>query len=139
MKKVAGRLRLDLAQYRELEAFAQFASDLDASTKAQLARGERTVEVLKQGICQTLPMEEEVAVLFAVGEGYMDQVEVDRIRDYEAQLLEWLRAKPSEAMKSVKETGKLEDETSARLAEEIKEFNEIHWAKKSSKPAEAKA
>ena len=139
MKKVAGRLRLDLAQYRELEAFAQFASDLDASTKAQLARGERTVEVLKQGICATLPMEEEVAVLYAVGEGYMDGVEVDRVRAYEAQLLEWLRAKPSEGMKLVKETGKLEADTAALLAEEIKEFNELHWARKSAEPEEAKA
>src|SRR5213075_1055747 len=77
MKKVAGKLRLDLAQYRELEAFAQFASDLDPGTKAQLARGERTVEILKQPQFEPWRMEEQVATIFAVGQGFMDDLPVE--------------------------------------------------------------
>ena len=129
MKKVAGRLRLDLAQYRELEAFAQFASDLDAATKAQLARGERTVEILKQGIGATMPMEEQVAVIFAVGNGFMDDVPVERIRECEGQLLQHLRDLPSEGLAAIRDTGKLEDDTAAKLKEEIGGFMKNHWDK----------
>ncbi len=127
MKKVAGRLRLDLAQYRELEAFAQFAADLDAATKAQLARGERTVEVLKQGIASVLPMEEQVASIFAVGNGLMDDIGVDDIRAFEAAMLRHLRDLPSAALQAIRETGKLEDATSAKLKEEIGAFKKHHW------------
>jgi F-type H+-transporting ATPase subunit alpha len=137
MKKVAGTLRLDLAQYRELEAFAQFAADLDAATKRQLARGERTVEVLKQGICQTEPVEEQVAVIFAVGRGLMDKVPVERVKEYEKKLVEYLRDLPSEGMKLVKETGKLEDETAEKLKAEIEGFNKNHWEKAEAEAAPA--
>jgi len=133
MKKVAGTLRLDLAQYRELEAFAQFASDLDASTRAQLARGERTVEVLKQGIAATWPVEEQVAVIFAVGQGLMDGVDVERVGEYQEKLVQHLRDLPSEGMRTIKESGKLEDETRAKLREEIEDFNKHHWNKSESK------
>ena len=92
MKKVAGKLRLDLAQYRELEAFAQFASDLDAGTKAQLARGERTVEILKQPTAATWPMEEQVAIIFAVGQGLLDDVPVEDVKRFEAEMIAALRA-----------------------------------------------
>src|SRR5256884_3225147 len=92
MKKVAGKLRLDLAQYRELEAFAQFASDLDAGTKAQLARGERTVEILKQTTAATWPMEEQVASIFAIGQGLMDDVPVEDIKRFEHEMIDALRA-----------------------------------------------
>src|SRR5438128_880331 len=97
MKKVAGKLRLDLAQYRELEAFAQFASDLDAGTKAQLARGERTVEVLKQPTGRPWPMEEQVATIFAVSQGLMDDVPVEEIKRFESEMIEALRAMSSVA------------------------------------------
>jgi F-type H+-transporting ATPase subunit alpha len=134
MKKVAGTMRLDLAQYRELEAFAQFAADLDAATKAQLARGERTVEVLKQGITSTLPMEDEVAAIFAVTKGMLDDVDVEDIGRFESQMLAFLRDKPSEGLAAIRENGKLEDETAAKLEADIKDFITNHWGK--AAPAE---
>ena len=135
MKKVAGTMRLDLAQYRELEAFAQFAADLDASTKAQLARGERTVEVLKQNIVSTLPMEEQVASIFAVGRGHMDEVAVEDIGRFEKAMLQHLRDLPSEALAAIRDTGKLEDDTAAKLAEEVDSFRKNHWAKSGKEEA----
>jgi F-type H+-transporting ATPase subunit alpha len=127
MKKVAGKLRLDLAQYRELEAFAQFASDLDAGTRAQLARGERTVEVLKQTTAATWPMEEQVATIFAVGQGLMDDVPVEEIKRFESEMIDGLRAMPSAALKAIKETGALDDDTAAKLKEEISSFKSKLW------------
>jgi F-type H+-transporting ATPase subunit alpha len=91
MKKVAGTLRLDLAQFRELEAFAQFASDLDKATQRQLARGERTVEILKQGQYRPWPMEDQVAILYAVGNGYFDEVPLEKVKEAEKELIEALR------------------------------------------------
>jgi len=139
MKSVAGTMRLDLAQFRELEAFAQFAADLDAATKAQLARGERTVEVLKQGIVSTMPMEEQVAVIFAVGKGLMDSIEVDHVRKFEAAMLQHLRDLPSEALATIRETGKLEEETVTKLREEIESFQKHHWNKQAKQEAGATA
>jgi F-type H+/Na+-transporting ATPase subunit alpha len=127
MKKVAGKLRLDLAQFRELEAFAQFASDLDAGTKAQLARGERTVEVLKQQTAAVWPMEEQVATIFAVGQGLMDDVPVEDIKRFEHDMIAALRDMGSEALKKVKETGALDDETADKLKEEISSFKSNLW------------
>jgi F-type H+-transporting ATPase subunit alpha len=91
MKKVAGTLRLDLAQFRELEAFAQFASDLDKATQRQLARGERTVEVLKQGQYQPWPVEDQIAVIFALGNGYFDDVPLEGVKEFEKAMVEALR------------------------------------------------
>jgi F-type H+-transporting ATPase subunit alpha len=151
MKKVAGKLRLDLAQFREMEAFAQFASDLDAGTKAQLARGQRTVEILKQPTCATWPMEEQVASIFAIGQGLMDDVPLEEVRRFEGEMIAALRAMPSAGLKAIKETGKLEDETAAKLKEEISGFKKSHWksavappakegaAKEPAKPEAAKA
>ena len=127
MKKVAGKLRLDLAQYRELEAFAQFASDLDPGTKAQLARGERTVEILKQPQFEPWPMEEQVATIFAVGQGFMDDLPVEQIKRFERELANALRAMPSVALKAIKETGALDDSTAATLKEEIAKFKRDLW------------
>jgi F-type H+-transporting ATPase subunit alpha len=127
MKKVAGKLRLDLAQFRELEAFAQFASDLDAGTKAQLARGERTVEVLKQQTAAVWPMEEQVATIFAVGQGLMDEVPVEDIKRFELEMIAALRDMGSEALKAIKETGTLEDQTAEKLKEEISSFKSNLW------------
>ena len=134
MKKVAGTLRLDLAQYRELEAFAQFASDLDAGTKAQLARGERTVEILKQVNTRTWPMEEQVATIFAVGQGFMDDVPVEEIKRFELEMIDALRALPSAALKTIKDTGTFDDATAAKLKEELTSFKSRLW-----RPAEAVA
>src|SRR5687768_11648089 len=122
MKKVAGKLRLDLAQYRELEAFAQFASDLDAGTRAQLARGERTVEMLKQVTAATWPMEEQVATIFAVSNGLMDDVPVEDIKRFELEMIDHLRAQGSVALKAIKETKALDDDTATTLKEEIEGF-----------------
>src|SRR5947208_2677069 len=127
MKKVAGKLRLDLAQYRELEAFAQFASDLDPGTKAQLARGERTVESLKQPQFEPWPMEEQVATIFAVGQGFMDDLPVEQIKRFERELTTALRAMPSVALAAIKETGVLDDSTAATLKEEIAKFKRDLW------------
>ncbi|MGH7163522.1 MAG: F0F1 ATP synthase subunit alpha, partial [Planctomycetota bacterium] len=138
MKKVAGRLRLDLAQYRELEAFAQFAADLDAATKAQLARGERTVEVLKQGLNATWPVEEQVAVIFAVTGGMMDDVPVERVKEFEKRLVEYLRALPSAALKSIRETKQLAEESEKALRQEIESFKSRAW-RAGAKEAVAKA
>jgi F-type H+-transporting ATPase subunit alpha len=138
MKKVAGKLRLDLAQYRELEAFAQFASDLDANTKAQLARGERTVEILKQNICVPVPMEEQVAIIFAVGQGLADDVSIEDMDRYERELMAYLRDSDSAGLKLVRETTKREDETSAQLKSDIEGFVKNHWHKTAA-PAGATA
>ena len=92
MKSVAGRLRLDLAQYRELEAFSAFASDLDAATKRQLERGARTVEVLKQGQYRPMPVEQQVMIIFAVSNGFIDDVDVTKVRDWEAGFHEYVKA-----------------------------------------------
>jgi F-type H+-transporting ATPase subunit alpha len=90
MRSVAGRLRLDLAQYRELEAFAAFASDLDKTTKAQLDRGARTVEVLKQPQYQPMPVEQQVMIIYAVSNGFLDDIELSRIREWEREFLAFM-------------------------------------------------
>ncbi len=133
-KKVAGKLRLDLAQYRELEAFAQFASDLDAGTKAQLARGERTVEMLKQTTAATWPMEEQVATIYAVGQGLMDDIPVEEIKRFELEMVDGLRSMPSAALKTVKETGALDDDTAKILTEEINQFKSRLWKGATEEP-----
>lgn len=111
MKKVAGTLRLDLASFRELEAFAQFGSALDASTQARLNRGERTVEVLKQGLHKPLVVEKQVMILFALTKGLLDEVPVNDIVRFESQMHEWLDINGKEVLDTIRETGKLADET----------------------------
>ena len=110
MKKVAGTLRLDLAAYRELEAFAQFGSDLDKATAAKLERGKRTVEVLKQGENQPLPVEEQVAILYALVNGYLDDIAVQDITRFESEFLEWLNANNKELLNGIRETDALPEE-----------------------------
>src|SRR5688572_28634381 len=113
MKAVAGRLRLDLAQYRELEAFAQFGSDLDATTLRQLARGARTVELLKQPQYQPMPVENQVVVIFAVTNGYLDQIEVEKVREWERGFHETLAAKHTGMMGALREKKALTDDIKA--------------------------
>jgi F-type H+-transporting ATPase subunit alpha len=123
MKAVAGRLRLDLAQYRELEAFAQFGSDLDAATQRQLARGARTVELLKQPQYQPMAVQNQVAVIFAVTNGYLDKFPVERMRQWERGFHETLAAKNPQILGGIRETGALGDELKADLIKAIEEYN----------------
>jgi F-type H+-transporting ATPase subunit alpha len=124
MKQVAGRLRLDLAQYREMEAFAQFASDLDAATQKQLARGERTVEILNQGQYQPMAVEHQVAVIFAVTNGYLDEVPINQIKPWEVAFHRYLDEQAADLMADLREQKVLSDELSGRLVEAIKSFSE---------------
>jgi F-type H+-transporting ATPase subunit alpha len=119
MKKVAGRLRLDLSQYRELEAFAQFGSELDEATRNTLARGERMVAVLNQPQYQPWPIEDEVVAIYAGVNGFLDDVSVADVPRFIEEVLEHLRAEGT-VLKSVKETGDLPDDVAAKLDDEIK-------------------
>jgi F-type H+-transporting ATPase subunit alpha len=107
MKKVAGPLRLNLAQFRELEAFAEFGSELDAASLAQLERGRRVVEVLKQGQFSPMRVEDQVVAIYAVTEGLMDSVPIDRIEDFEAGLLDYVRTRHPEMLEQIASTGQL--------------------------------
>jgi F-type H+-transporting ATPase subunit alpha len=122
MKKVAGSLRLDLAQYRELQAFAQFGSDLDKATQRQLTRGERMVELLKQDQYVPMAMEKQVAVLFAGSQGYVDDVPAPEVRKWEAEFLAFLDANHAGVLHEIAQKGALGDETIEHLVEAIKEF-----------------
>jgi F-type H+-transporting ATPase subunit alpha len=121
MKKVAGRLRLDLAQYRELEAFAQFGSELDQATQAALNRGEKMVATLNQPQYQPWPMEEQVVALYAGVNGYLDDIPTDEVPRFQEELREHLRAEGS-ILASIGETGDLTDETTEKLNREIERF-----------------
>lgn len=116
MKKVAGKLRLELAQYRELAAFAQFASDLDKASQMQLARGERMVELLKQGQYDPMAMAEQVVSLYAGLNGFIDDLPVDTIGRYQVELLEYFRGPKKAILDAITSTGKLEDETGLEKA-----------------------
>jgi F-type H+-transporting ATPase subunit alpha len=122
MKQVAGRLRLDLAQFREMEAFAQFASDLDATTQRQLARGERTVELLNQGQYQPMPVEHQVAAIFAVTNGYLDAIPVNRVKPWELGFHRYLDEKAAHLMSDIREQKTLTDEIRDRLVEVIEDY-----------------
>ena len=122
MKEVAGSLRLDLSQYRELEAFAAFASDLDATSKAQLERGARLVELLKQPQFQPMPVEDQVVSIFLGTGGHLDSVPVEDVRRFETEFLDHLRASEEEILKEIAESQKVTDETAAKLTEAINHF-----------------
>ena len=122
MKSVAGTLRLDLAQYRELEAFAKFGSDLDKNTQAQLTRGERMVEILKQGQYEPMKVENQVAVIFAVSKGYLDEVPVAKVSEYESGLFDYLEANNKKDLESISVEGIISDELSKNLEKAISDF-----------------
>lgn len=122
MKSVAGTLRLDLAQYRELEAFAKFGSDLDKSTQAQLTRGERMVEILKQGQYVPMKVENQVAIIFAVSKGYLDEVPVEKVSEYELGLFDYLEANNKKDLESLSLEGVISDEMSKSLEKSISDF-----------------
>ena len=122
MKKVASQLKLDLAQYQELAAFVQFAQDLDAGTRKRIDRGARLIEILKQGQFEVLPMEEQVCVLFAVNEGYLDETPVEEVGAHEKKLLEYLRNQGKDVLKTIKESRDLTDETKEQLKQLLHAF-----------------
>jgi F-type H+-transporting ATPase subunit alpha len=122
MKKVAGRLKLDLAQFREVAAFAQFGSDLDAATRQQLDRGQRVTEVLKQVQYDPLEVEDQIVALYAAINAYLDDVPVERVRDFEGGLRQYIAAQAPEVYESIRETKDLADETEGQLREAIEAF-----------------
>jgi F-type H+-transporting ATPase subunit alpha len=122
MKQVAGRLRLDLAQFRELEAFAEFGSELDKASQAQLERGARVVEMLKQKQYTPFSVQDQVVTIWAATNGYLDDLPVDRVGDFEAGLLEHVGTRASDVLETIAETGKLEEETVEKLRSAADDF-----------------
>ena len=125
MKQVAGRLRLDLAQYRELAAFAQFGSDLDKATQARLARGERMMEVLKQGQYKPMAVNEMVMILFAAVNGYLDDLPIERVLKFEEDFFKYIHSTKPEINKEIVEKGVLSDELIEKLKTAILEFKKM--------------
>jgi F-type H+/Na+-transporting ATPase subunit alpha len=122
MKQVAGTLRLELAQFRAMEAFAQFASDLDKATQHQLARGQRLVELLKQGQYVPVPVEEQVAVIFAGTRGYTDKIPVEHVARYEKELRSYLKGEHAKVLEQIRETKKLDKAVEESLAKALEAF-----------------
>ncbi len=122
MKQVAGTLRLDLAQYRELAAFSQFGSELDKATQAQLARGARMVELLKQEQYNPMPVADQVLSLFAGVNGFIDDVPIKKVREFEAGLLEYIKDKHPKVREEVVSKKKIDDEIAGQLKQIIGEF-----------------
>ncbi len=122
MKKVAGMLRLDLAQYRELETFAKFGTELDKETKKQLARGERTVEILKQGQFAPMDVEDQVLILFALTKGYLDDIEISKLAKFEKQYLEFVHSSAGKIIDQLKKTKDISDELEKQIIDVILKF-----------------
>jgi F-type H+/Na+-transporting ATPase subunit alpha len=139
MKSVAGSLRLELAQYRSLEAFAQFGSDLDKASQDQLSRGKRWVEVLKQNQFSPIPMEKQVAIIFAGGNGFLDDVAVEDIRRFEGELYHFLDNSKQEILQAIRDKKELKDELKKQLADALKEFKAQRFraTKDKSEPAKS--
>ena len=127
-KQVAGTLRLDLAAYRELQAFAQFASDLDEHSQQQLARGARMVEVLKQGPFVPVPIEKQVVMIFAGNAGYLDSIPASAVTKFEAELMPFMDAKHSAILESIRDEKKITDDTDAALKKALDDFSETFSA-----------
>jgi F-type H+-transporting ATPase subunit alpha len=123
MRKVAGGLRLDLAQYRELAAFAQFGSDLDEATKKQLNRGERMVEILKQGQYVPMSLERQVMIIWAGSNGYLDKIPVANLARYEAEMFDFMDDKYPDVGHSIAKEKMISDDTNAKLGKALEEFN----------------
>lgn len=136
MKQVAGTLRLDLAQYRELAAFAQFGSDLDAATKAQIDRGQRTTEILKQPQYTPYPVEDQVQVIYVAVKGYLDDVAVDEVVDFEHRILAFLHSTHPEIGEDIVKNKKLTEANEEKLKAAILEFKERYAATKSQDKSE---
>ncbi len=130
MKGVAGTLRLDLASYRAMAAFAQFASDLDAATRAQLERGARLVELLKQGQYQPLPVERQVVIIYAGTKGFVDKLPVESLGAYEHELYGHLEEKHPEVLATIREKKAITDDFKPGFEEILKTFTESFVASK---------
>ncbi len=126
MKKVAGKLRLDLAQFRELESFAQFGSDLDEKTRAQIERGRRTVEILKQDQYEPMPMANQVVILYALTQGFLDDVAVEKVRKWEADFQKFLANEDKKVLEMISEKKELTEEVVKELEGAIKKFKETY-------------
>ncbi|HHB76149.1 MAG TPA: F0F1 ATP synthase subunit alpha, partial [Desulfobulbus sp.] len=127
---VAGTLRLDLAQYRELAAFAGFGSDLDAATQAQLTRGERLVEILKQPQYQPLTMEKQVTIIFAGTKGFLDEFPVDTLADYEQELYTYIESNEPSIFSELKDKEEITSGLEEKMRKTITAFNETFKATK---------
>jgi F-type H+-transporting ATPase subunit alpha len=128
MRQVAGSLRLDLAQFRELAAFAQFGSDLDKSTLNQLNRGRRLVEVLKQPQYQPLAVEKQVVIIYAATNGFLDSIAVEQARDYETELYKFLDTRRAQLLSSLAEKKQIDDQIKTDLNQALKEFGDSFTA-----------
>ena len=130
MRQVAGSLKLDLAQYRELAAFAQFGSDLDKATQAQLNRGQRLVEVLKQNQFSPLPFSKQILIIFAGTNGFLDDLPVDQVRDFEAELYKYVDTSNPGLLRSIMEKKILDDNLKAEMTKVLKECKETFAAER---------
>jgi F-type H+-transporting ATPase subunit alpha len=135
MRQVAGKLRLDLAQYRELAAFAQFGSDLDRATQVQLARGQRMVELLKQGQYQPLPVEKQVAIIFAGTQGMLDDMPVENVRDFETFFYGWLDRKKPDILPEIRDKREISDALRDTLTKAVTDAKTEYMAAKGIKAA----
>ena len=127
MSKVAGGLKSDLSQYRELAAFAQFGSDLDPATQRQLSRGERLMELLKQPQYNPIPVEHQVALIYAGSRGHLDDVEVDNIAQWQREFLRYMDTAHPETLQPIRESGAWNDEIESNLRQAIEDFNK-QWS-----------
>jgi len=126
MKQVAGRIKGELAQFREMAAFAQFGSDLDAKTQAMIERGKRIVEVFKQPQYNPVPVAVQVAVLYAVQNSFMDDVPVDKVKDFQARLTDFLTTRKAEVLDRIAKERELKDEAANALKAAITEFKQTY-------------
>jgi F-type H+-transporting ATPase subunit alpha len=124
MKSVAGRLKLELAQFREVQAFSQFASDLDKATQAQLARGLRIVEILKQPPYEPVPLEKQVVAIYAATNGYLDDLPVGSIKKFEAELISYLVEKYPDVLETIAREKTVSDSTGATLKSAVSAFKQ---------------
>jgi F-type H+-transporting ATPase subunit alpha len=138
MKQVAGTLRLDLAQFRELQAFAQFGSDLDKATQAQLARGQRLTEILKQPQYQPIGFEKQVLVIWAATKGYIDDIPIENVRRFEAELLQFVEGSHPSLLQNIQEKKSLTDEITEDLKQVLQDFKEM-WKQNSEAAVAASA
>ena len=122
MKKVAGRLRLELAQYRELEAFAKFGSDLDKATQQQLRRGARLVELLKQGQYVPMPVEKQIVMIYLGTNGFLDELPVEKVQQFEKEFLQMFELKHKAVLTAIAEKKDLTDDITKQIQSVVKEF-----------------
>ena len=127
MKQVAGTLRIDLAQFRELAAFAQFGSDLDKSTQSQLERGRRLTEILKQGQYQPLEVEKQVLAIWAVSNGLADDVDVSQIRAFEGELVKFVENSHPAVLETMRTKKSIDDDLKASMREAVEDFKATRW------------